>query len=200
MALRTLLPLLGLLLITLSLRADDKRGLKEGSDLPGPFRPYHVVNGKYEGKFHCPVCDHGLNPGVLVFVKNLDFKNEVRWKPLQALLKGLDTYTSENPKARHRATVVFHHETLPDVVTDDDARVALAGEIRQQKGDLAHVVLTLDSLPRLQKGQYDLDPAAEAVVVLYNQMKVHKIFRTVGEKDVAAILAEVRERLAPVKK
>ena len=189
------------LCLTSALTADDKPGLKDGADLPGPFRPFHVANGKYEGRFHCPLCEHGLNPGVLVFVKNVDPANDARRKPLQALLKGLDTYIADNPKARLRATAVFLFDGLKDVVAEDDERAARAAELRKNKGDLTQVVLTLDSLPGLQKSNYDLDPTADVVVVLYDKLKTHKVFRSVSsEKESEAVLAEVKERLAPVKK
>ncbi len=196
------------LLAAAVLRADDKPaappdakpGLKEGADLPGPFRPFNVANGKNEGKFHCPLCEHGLDPGVLVFVKNADFNSAPRWKPVQSLLKQLDTYVGDNPKARLMAAAVFHDDALPDVFAEDDARAARADEIRRQKGDLTRVLLTLDGLPSLQKGNYDLDPTADVIVVLYDKMKIRKVFKGLAEKDVAAVMAEVKAKPAPAKK
>lgn len=180
--------------------AQEKAVLKEGADLPGPLRPYNAVNGKHEGQYHCPICDHGLNPGVLVFVKNMDFNNENRWKPLQALLKQLDTFIAETPRARLKAMAIFHDEAIKDVVTEDDARRARADELRRQKGDLAHVVLALDSLPNLQKANWDLPPTADIVIVFHNQLKIEKIFTALTEADVAKVMAEIRGKLAPAKK
>jgi hypothetical protein len=180
-----------------SLWAQEKPVLKEGADLPGPLRPYNVANGKHEGQYHCPLCDHGLNPGVLIFVKNMDFNNENRWKPLQALLKQLDTFIAETPRARLKAMAIFHDEAIKDVVTEDDARRARADELRRQKGDLAHVVLALDSLPNLQKANWDLPPDADVFLVFYDQLKAVKLQKGLTEADVAKVMAEIKGKLTP---
>ena len=41
---------------------------QEGSDIPGPFSPYNI-SGRKKDHFHCLVCEHGLNPVVMVVVR-----------------------------------------------------------------------------------------------------------------------------------
>jgi hypothetical protein len=181
--------------------ADEKTGLKEGSDLPGPFRPFNVANGRYPGKFHCLVCEHGLNPGVLIFAQ--DFKVAGKDDALSRLLKDLDDYMTNNRKTRLRVFSIFLYPDLPDVVTEDDARVARAGDLRslQKDADLRQVVLALDGTSNLQKCGYEIDPRAGVSVVLYDRMKVQKLYSfppgKLTAEDVKSVLAEVTGKLAP---
>src|SRR5690348_6265701 len=69
-----------------------KATLKEGADLPGPFHPYNVANGKYENKFHSLTNEHTLNPGVLIFVQNVPTTDEKAQGALVSLLRELDKY------------------------------------------------------------------------------------------------------------
>src|SRR5690348_17310199 len=65
--------------------------LAPGQNLPGPFHPFNVT-GPYADHFHCPVSDHNLDPGVLVFARDL-----VLSPPLRKLLSGLDAAIDKNP-------------------------------------------------------------------------------------------------------
>jgi hypothetical protein len=178
--------------------------VKPGADLPGAFRPLNVAGGKFEGQFHCLVCEHGLNPGVLIFAQ--DPKTGDAKDPLPRLLQQLDQYATENPRTRLRAFAVFHYPDLPNVVTEDDVRegkeVAVA-DVRKRLG-LQQMVLALDGLPALQKAGYDLDPKAQVVVVLYDRLKVLSVHSFADadalDKGIEKIMAEVTGKLAPVKK
>ncbi len=194
------------LLALSAVRADDKpaadkpkASLKEGSDLPGPFRPYNV-NGKYEKKFHCPTNEHGLNPGVLIFAQNVNTESGGK---LKDLLKELDKYIVDRPKTRLNAFAVFVYNDMPDVVKDDDVREVHAAQLTRLKGSepaLQQVVLCLDSAPDLLKCGYSLDDQ-QIIVVLYDQLKVKKVYTGKDDSlDVAGIMKYVREDLAPFKK
>jgi hypothetical protein len=180
-----------------------KAALKEGADLPGPFRPFNVVNGKYVNKFHCLTNEYGLNPTVIVFAQNVGTTDEKGTLP--KLLRELDQYIVERPKTRLNAFGVFLFNDMPDVVKDDDVRTAHADELTKLKSAgsaLQQVVLCLDSVAGLKAAGYELDPDHPVTVVLYDKLKVSKIYPKKGEKDidVAAIMKEVKENLAPFKK
>jgi hypothetical protein len=182
--------------------AKPTMGLREGAELPGPFHPFNVANGKYENKFHSLTNEHGLNPGVLIFAQNVEAGSA---KELRDLLSKLDAYIVERPKTRLRAFAVFLYNDLPDVVSDDEVRETRAEELRKLKSaepPLQQVVLALDSAAALQKSGYDLKPNERIKVVLYDNLKVTKIYTVTDDKplDVNAIMTEVKEKLAPFKK
>jgi hypothetical protein len=180
------------------------------SDLPGPFHPF-CVSGPYisklqqqakekekiDGRFHCPVCDHGLDPMVLLFVKELTFD-----EPLKELLKGLDLAVQNYPNARLGVTAVFIPTDLPNVLTDDDKREEAAAKLRQLAAEikpaadakdaanakqgtdakqgadagpgLANVTLALDSKPDLEGYKIDRNEAYPIILargyhVLYRE-------------------------------
>lgn len=191
-----------LLLATPVPAAETKPVLKAGADLPGPFRPYNVVNGKFEGKFHCLVCEHALKPGVLLFVKDPRLTNAA--DPLPALLEQLDKYITANPKSRLGAFAVFTYPDVPDAVTSDDAREARAQSLRPLKPRLQQVVLAIDSQQSLAKAGYDLDPQAAATVILYDKMKILNVYILKSDDEIkeklGAILTEVQQKLAPMVK
>jgi hypothetical protein len=198
------------LLAVCSAPADDKPApdkppekpkgkLAVGSDLPGPFRPYNIT-GKYEKKFHCLTNDFGLNPTVMIFAQNLDTKNP---GALPALLGQLDQYIVDKPKTRLNAFAVFLFNDLDNVVTKDDERGAHADDVLKLRGadkPLQKLVLCLDSAAALKSAGYDLDPAKQVIVVLYDELKVKDIRSCASENDVAAIMKEVKENFAPFKK
>ena len=107
-----------------------KGALKEGADLPGPFHPFNVVNGKYVNKFHCLTNEHGLNPTVMIFAQNVDTTQK---GALSKLLQELDQYIVERPNTRLNAFAVFLFNDLADVVKDDDVRTAHADELIKLK-------------------------------------------------------------------
>lgn len=169
--------------------------LKEGKDLPGPFHPYNVdVTGKHKGRYHCLVSEHGLDPMVLIFHKNVEFGDALR-----NLLKALDAAIEKNPNVRLSAFVVFLPDNLPEVVgsdnNNDDLRRELEDKVGKGGGDLKlkHVVLCLDSSKDVEK--YGLRDTDLATVILCDKYKVVRAFRLAGsdfnEDAVGQIMAGV---------
>ncbi len=181
--------------------ADKPRGaIKEGADLPGPFRPFNVVNGKYANKFHSITNEHGLNPTLMIFAQNVDITKK---GPLPKLLQELDQYIVERPKTRLNAFAVFLFNDLDDVVKKDDERLAHADELIKLKSaepPLQQVVLCLDSPAALKSAGYEL--TEPITVVLYDKLNVKKKleFKEMKDADVAAIMKYVKETFAPFKK
>jgi hypothetical protein len=144
----------------------SKEGLKAGMELPGEFQPYNL-NGKFRGRFHCVVCERGLNPTVLVFVRGTD-----DLQGLTALFQGLNEAlkVKKNEKARLGAFAVFTDEKVPDVVANDDDRELVAKKLDDLAAKLDRVTVTLESRGNLDK--YQLKPDPEIVIVLYDKLKV----------------------------
>src|SRR5205807_2581486 len=104
--------------------------------------------------------------------------------PLVQLLQGLDKYVGDRPTTRLKAFAVFLYGDLTDTLKDDDVREAHADELRTLKSaepPLQQVVLCLDSAATLQKSGYDLKPDERIKVVLYDELKVKKVY-AVGDE------------------
>ncbi len=181
---------------------DDKakggEALAPGTNLPGPFHPFNVT-GPYANHFHCPVSDHNLDPGVLIFAQDLGVSPALR-----KLLSGLDAAIDKNPAARLAGTVTFLSDDLPNVVEDDDKRDELKVKVQEIGNSLTlkHVVLCLDSRPDVAK--YLRKENVALTVVLYKKFQVVRSYELSREKitDAAAqeILNEVASQLGAKKK
>jgi len=82
--------------------------LKPGDKIPGAFQTLSVTlpPGTLKpiaqpGRYHCPVCEFGLNPGVLVFAKQPDSAE------VTGLLKKLDAVIGKHPDALAGASAIF---------------------------------------------------------------------------------------------
>ncbi|HZV03611.1 MAG TPA: hypothetical protein VE999_00845 [Gemmataceae bacterium] len=196
-------------------KKEDKAGkkndapLKVGNNLPGPFHPYNVT-GPNKQRFHCLVSEHGLEPMVLIFYKNVDFSN-----PLPDLLKRLDAAIEKNPSTQLGAFVVFLPDDLPDVVgsneknadtnnKNDDARLELEKKIEGAGADmkLKHVVLSLDTKSDVAK--YGLSEENLVTVVLYTKLKivaVHALPKSdFTDAAVEKIMTDVADKLGAKRK
>jgi hypothetical protein len=214
---RTLVSALAFLVfVAMSAAADDPpakkddSSLKAGNNLPGTFHPYNVT-GPYKQHFHCPVSEHGLEPMVLIFHKNVDFSD-----PLPDFLKRIDTAIEKNPDKRLGAFVTFVSDDLPDVSgskddkdqdtnsKNDDARLELEKKIEQGGADmkLRQVVLGLDSKSDVTK--YQLSDENLVTVVLYTKLKIVAV-HALSKSDftnaaVDKIMADVGNKLGAKRK
>ena len=172
--------------------------LVPGQNLPGPFHPFNVT-GPYANHFHCPVSDHNLDPGVLIFTRDLTVS-----PPLRKLLSGLDAAIDKNPATRLAGTVTFLSDDLPNVVEDDDKRDELKAKVQEIANSLAlkHVVLSLDSRPDVAK--YLREENVAVTVVLYKKFQIvasHALPRDkVTDAAVQQILGEIASQLGAKKK
>jgi hypothetical protein len=187
----------------------DDPPLKAGNNLPGPFHPYNVT-GPHKEHFHCLISEHGLDPMVMIFSKNVDFS-----EPLPKLVKRLDTAIENNPNTRLGAFVVFVPDDLPDVVgsndkepeassKNDDTRLELAKKIDSFSSDnkLKHVVLCLDTKSDVAK--FGLGDENLITVVLYTKLKVVALYglpkSEFTDEAVEKIMADVAEKLGAKRK
>jgi hypothetical protein len=205
---RTLVSALAIL-ASQALSAAADAPLKVGSNLPGPFSPYNVT-GPHKQHYHCPVSDHGLEPMVLVFHKNVDFGD-----PLPNLLKRLDTAIDKNTDIRLGAFVTFLPDNLPDVVgskednqdtnsKNDDARLEMEKKIEQNASDmkLKHVALGMDNKSDVAK--YELGDDNLVTVVLYTKLKVVAVYALpksdFTDAAVEKIMTDVADKLGAKRK
>jgi hypothetical protein len=137
-----------------------------GSDIPGPFSPYNV-NGRKKDHFHCLVCQHGLNPVVMVVVRGVEDKDG----GLKALLGKLDNMVDKNPNTRLASFAVFLSDTLKDTARDDNQREKLVQKMEGlfPPGGYQHMVLALDTPARLARWKLAAD--ADVTIVLYNKYR-----------------------------
>jgi hypothetical protein len=82
--------------------------LKPGDKIPGAFQTLSVTLPPttlkpiaQPGRYHCPVCEFGLNPGVLVFAKQPDSAE------VTSLLQKLDAVIGKHPDALAGASAIF---------------------------------------------------------------------------------------------
>lgn len=176
--------------------AESRSSLKPGNNLPGAFHPFNVT-GPHKGRFHCLVSDYGLEPVVMLVVRDLDASDS-----LKELLKQLDEHIEKNPTVRLHAFAVFISEELPDAVTADDKREELVKKIEDLANALMlkNVVLGLDSKKDLEK--YGLDDGAFATAILYSKYRIvalHVLPKGDAKTAVDKILADVAEKLKPAR-
>jgi hypothetical protein len=208
-----ILLLLPLLLVAADPPPADKLPLQAGKDLPGSFRPYNV-SGPHAGKFHCQVTEHGVEPGVLVFVR--DFTTPDALATVRPLLTALDERIEKYyTRSRLNATAVFLSDDLADATgtagdppvnaANDDLREKLEKPLQDfanSEPKLKHVVVTLDDKDDVKK--YGLDDSKFVTVVLFKQLKVVAVYALKKEdltaKKVTEILDAVGDKLGATRK
>lgn len=172
-------------------------------DLPGSFHPYNVT-GPRRGYYHCPVSDRGLEPLVLLLVRNLEATD-----PLRDLLQRLDQASENNPRAHLGIAAVFLTDDLPDIVGADDKSEDLREKLIEKLSDLdtalkkpIHVSLCLTAPADLKA--YQLPENAEITVILCRRYQVlarHVLTRDqLTQEMVNTILTEVADKLGAVKR
>jgi len=89
--------------------------LKPGDKIPGAFQTLSVTLPPttlkpiaQSGRYHCPVCEFGLNPGVLIFAKQPDAAEDAaKAASLTGLLKKLDAVIGKHSDALAGASAIF---------------------------------------------------------------------------------------------
>ncbi len=210
---RRCLPFLLLMLTTaVAFAADPPPAAKDskspsltpGINLPGPFHPYNAT-GANKGRYHCLVSEHGLDPLVIVFARNLEAADPNG--PVTELLTQLDLLIEKNPKARIAAFAVSLSDSLPEVVgaslQSDEQRKQVAGKLEDLAGarSLKSVVLTVAGKADVEN--YRLDDKADVTVVLADKYRVVSAYPLKTDELKAKlndILAEVADKFGAKKK
>ncbi len=188
-AVPTILAVIVLLTVSrgdLSAGDELKSGPQRGESIPGPFH-YLNVNGPHAGNPHCLVCEFGLRPVVLVFVREIPPDKS----PVTDLLQKLDEAVDRNKNAELRGGVVI----LNDDFAKAETRKDLVRKWETSAKDLKHVVVAVDGAAGPEN--YKISRDADVTVLLYNQHKVVANFAfakdKIRDKDVSAIMAAVNK-------
>ncbi len=197
-----------------------KSGPQKGTYLPRAFHPLNI-NGKFgkevnekgevvhQGRYHCLVCEFGLNPVILVFAREKkDEKNEV----LVKLLQEIDKAIAEDRDGALKGFVVFLSPYARSSVTEANldelkktsdpqklnAEALYRDELLQQlegyAAGLKNVIVA--AYPAEGPEDYNLSDKAEITVLLYQRHKVRENFAfapgTMTDDDVTMIMNHVR--------
>jgi hypothetical protein len=159
-------------------------GPQAGQELPGPFQTLDVT-GPWAGRYHCPVCEHGLRPAALIFAREVPGAD----KHLANLLRTLDAWIDQHPEEALGAQAIFlndggYREALVGKI-DEKAKVSdlpltkgilfkedKAAQLTALANDakLKHVAVGIASPSAL--ADYHLNKDAEVTVILYYKLKV----------------------------
>jgi hypothetical protein len=165
-----------------------RSGPQQGETIPGPFHFFNAT-GAHAGKPHCLVCEYGLRPVVMVFVR--DIPEAGSSGPLITLLQKLDEAVNRYSQRRLRSFAVF---LTNDATNPETTREAARKLDDVAKGaDLKNVVLAVGG-PDGPEG-YHVGKDAGVTVVLYEKHNVIANFAfakgKLTDKDVQAILSAV---------
>ncbi len=178
---------------------DAKTGIQPGKDFPSSFHPFNATGGA-EGRFHCLVSEHGLNPVAAVFARNID---DVSNAGVVALMQSLDALAVKNGAARLGGYIVFVSDDISGVLTDDDKRNALASKLQDvaKAAGLQKTVLAVTSADDVK--DFGLGDQAGVTVVLYDRLKVKAVHAVpldkLNEAAVKKLIDEVSATLLPKK-
>ncbi len=192
-------------------------GPQAGKILPGPFDALNINGKKAKGRQHCLVCENGLNPAVMVFVKD---QAEGKDGPVNHLLAKLDEALDNHQAAYLGGFVVFlnpaarssaNNEKEADskkLVEEAKDRDDYLKKLAERAEKVQNVVLAC--MPPEGPKDYKLNPKAEVTIVFYQKLKVlanwaypegkfsdgeaDKVMKTVNE-----VLGEAKKKVAPPK-
>lgn len=160
-----------------------KSGLQPEEKIPSTFQPLNVT-GEQAGNKYCLVCEHGLNPVVMIFARELS-------EPLIRLLSQLDAATGKHRARGMGSFVVF--------LSDSDALEEQLKELAKKQG-FKHLILSIDA--PAGPDDYKIARDADVTVVLYHQhvVKANHAFRKgqLKDQDIEKILADL-PRILPAK-
>jgi len=217
--------LVGLFVLSASVTAQDEEkkivvGAEDGgpmTKIPAGFRAFVVVDDRFDvkdsrnrtGKFHCFVCEHGLAPGVAVFVRTVP--KAVADEPLFKLLTSLDDAAVKYRPERLGVYCIFL--TLDKLYEDDLMRELKVAEVNGigKEAKLAQVPFAIAeaSTPVMDKAviapqvkAFQIAETDDVTVIFYNRFNVLNRWTFTKEKgitdaDVTAIRGEVDKLLAP---
>ncbi|VTS05633.1 hypothetical protein [Tuwongella immobilis] len=158
--------------------------------IPSGFRGFVVIDNRYlgkddpvtnrnrKGKLHCPVCEFGLNPSVLVIARKLPTGAD---DPVTNLLIQLDRLGVQFKSSRFGVASIFL--TLDKNIEDDDYRDLKIAEAEKSLTDAklqASQVLISESTIEAQGAPqvapsvkaFQIDDADGVTVIFYNRLKV----------------------------
>lgn len=117
-----------------------------------------MVTGKHAGRYHSPVCDHGLNPVVLVFCREVEGAD----KPVFDFLKKLDEVALKHPDVKLGVcAVVLNDGGLREALgKSGDDYTKMFAETTVVKHDLESKLQALAKEKGLERVEIALDTTA----------------------------------------
>lgn len=199
---------------------DTKTGLKSGPQPGTKSKPIHIpasfqvwmVTGPRAARYHSLVCEHGLNPVVLIFVKEFDPED----KALVGLLKKLDELSAKHPDARFGPSlIVLNDGGFREVLEKEDEdlakKLAEAGYVKDaleaKLKDLAkdeklnHLTMALDT--KVGPKGYQLSEDAHTTILFYNKHIVLHSYAfkdKIKDEDVDKMVAEIEKVVLEVER
>jgi hypothetical protein len=194
--------------------ADDE-GAKSGGGLqPGTkSKPTHIpgsfqlwmVTGPQAGRYHSPVCEHGLNPVAFIFLRDLDLED----KGLVSFLKKLDELSVKHPDARFGVcAVVLNDGGFRAALETDEGDFAKAlAKTAAVKEDYEKKMKELATQEKLERAAFalyaeggpkgfNLGKDAATTVIFYNKHVVLDNFTfqdKLKDEDVAKMMGEIEQ-------
>lgn len=191
--------------------------------IPQGLRSYIVVDNRFQGgndplgnrnrnrkgKVHCPVCEFGLNPAVLVLARKVPTD---AGEPLLALINRLDALGKTYRANRFGVATIFL--TLEKALEDEDYRdkkVAEAARPFSEARSLEYSLIGITEATVSAEGQPQVAPAVKAfgvgtedqvTVFLYDRFKVKQkwVFtdtKPLAAGDIDAIAGAIDKQLKP---
>jgi hypothetical protein len=204
------LALVALTSLPATANAQVKSGPQAGEFLPGSFAPLNL-NGPSKGQYHSLVCEHGLRPTVLVFLRD---GGEGPNPAALELLKKLDEIVPKHQAVGLKAFVVFlsadarssvfveKTEDVDKVLLEEERREKLRARLEKLAEPFQHVVVT--AYPAEGPPGYDISPKAEVTVILYERLKVTRNWSfgpgEIAPHAVQQVLEGIDKALRPPKK
>jgi hypothetical protein len=158
--------------------AQEKSGPQPGQFLPTSFAPYNV-NGTSKGLHHSLVCEYGLRPTVMVFVRERPAgKDDAVFDLLKKLDESLAKYQAEglaafvvylSPDAQSSITNEKAEE-VDKVLEEEERREKLKARMAPVGEQFKRLIVCL--YPAEGHRGYELSPKTEVTVVLYDRLKV----------------------------
>jgi len=153
-----------------------KSGPQVGSELPGPFHPFHI-NGDNAGEKACLYCRYGGDPVAMIFARRLT-------PEVATLIKQLEAATVKHKAADLGCCVIF---------CSDDSGLKASLEKLAKKQELKNVILAIDSAPGPL--EYSIAKDAEVTALLYVEhlVKANHSYRKgeLNDKTASAIIADL---------
>jgi len=163
-----------------------KSGPQPGESIPGPFHDLNI-NGPHAGNPHCLVCEFGLRPTVLVFVRGVLTDKSAATE----LVRKLDEALDRNKNVELRAGVVI----LNDDAAKEESRKELVRKLEASTKELKHVLVAVDVAAGPEK--YKVNKDADVTVLIYEKHKIlaNSAFAKdkLTDNDVTSIMATVRK-------
>lgn len=183
-------------------------GPKPGSPLPGPFTALNI-NGKIAaGRPHCLVCQNGLNPAVLAFVRE---SAEAKGDAVATLMKEFDALAAKQENlgafvvylspAAKSSLLDVQEADIDKLLAEAKARDALLGRLQERAKGLENAVVA--AFPDEGPKGYQLSAKAEVTVIFYDRLKVLENWSfapgALTDAAVTKIIDQVKQRLQPAK-